>query len=39
MADTPLKAEKDFSRDVDTLLPQAEQLAKVASLLYLNGYI
>jgi len=29
MADAPIKAEKDFSKEVDKQLPEAEELAKV----------
>lgn len=29
MSDGLLKAEKDFSKDADKLIPEAEQLAKV----------
>lgn len=34
MADGLLKAEKDFSKDADKLIPEAEQIAKVGFTLY-----
>lgn len=32
MSETLLKPEKDFSKDADKLIPEAEQLAKVGAL-------
>jgi hypothetical protein len=31
MSETVLRAEKDYSKDVDKLIPEAEKLAKVSS--------